>query len=196
MFFMISFCIWMYEWSIQRYIVVLELLLGPALVVALQWCGLGKLWRGFLLPGLFAIIAVACVVTMRAADWGHLPWAKTWYSVDIPSSVGERPIVFLDGEPLSYLALEMARSVNGDRCHRMGRPSGYGRHSISSPDQRVVLADPHNKTLEAVAQGPLSNAFKKSIARYGLIPSGDCTTTTGRPFPLTWCPLIRTSPPG
>ena len=195
MFFMISFCIWMYEWSIQRYIVVLELLLGPALVVALQWCGLGKLWRGFLLPCIFAIIAVACVVTMRAADWGHLAWAKTWYSVDVPSSVGERPVVFLDGEPLSYLVLELPQAstaidvIAWEDLPAMGDTQFLRRI-------RDLLADPHNETLEAVAQGPLSDAFKKSIARYGLSPRGDCTTTTGRPFPLTWCPLIRTSPPG
>ena len=33
-FFVVAFCLWMYEWSIQRYIVVLELLLGPALSCA------------------------------------------------------------------------------------------------------------------------------------------------------------------
>jgi hypothetical protein len=109
--------------------------------------------------------------------------------------VGERPVVFLDGEPLSYLVLELPQASTAidvivwEDLPAMGDTQFLRRI-------RDLLADPHNETLEAVAQGPLSDAFKKSIARYGLSPKGDCTTTAGRPFPLTWCPLIRTSPPG
>jgi Glycosyltransferase family 87 len=194
-FFILSFCVWMYEWSIQRYIVVLELLIGPLLVTALQWCGLGRLWRGSLLPGLTAILAIACVMTLRVADWGHLAWAKSWYYVDIPTSVGDHPVVFMDGEPLSYLVLELPQASTAidvivwEDLPALGDTQFLRRI-------RDLLADPHNETLEAVAQGPLSDVFKKSIARYGLSPKGDCTTTTGRPLQLTWCPLIRTSPHG
>ncbi len=49
-FFAVAFCLWMYEWSIQRYIVVLELLLGPALVIVLQWCGFRGCGWGFCAP--------------------------------------------------------------------------------------------------------------------------------------------------
>jgi hypothetical protein len=194
-FFVIAFCLWMYEWSIQRYIVVLELLLGPALLLVLQRCGFGRYGRGFLLPCVTAVLAAACAVTVKAPDWGRLPWAKTWYSINVPTVVGDHPIVFLDGEPLSYLVLGLPPASTAIEVIAWEDIPSMGDSEFL---RRIkdLLADPHNEVLQAVAAGPLSDAFKKSIARYGLSPNGDCITTAGRPVPLTWCPLIRTAPRG
>lgn len=192
-FFFVAFCVWMYEWSVRRYIVVLELLLGPVLVIVLQWCGLARWRRGFLLPFVTAILAVVCAATVRAPDWGHLPWAKTWYSVEVPAVVGDHPIVFLDDQPLSYLVLELPQASAAIEVIAWEDLSAMG-DSVFLRRIRDLLADPHNKVLEAVAVGPLSDSFKKSIARYGLSAEGVCVATAGRPSPLNWCPLTRTAP--
>jgi len=192
-FFLVAFCVWMYEWSIQRYIVVLEFLLGPVLVIILQSCGFCGFWRGFLLPCITSILAVACTATVKVPDWGHLPWAKTWYSINVPAVVGDHPIVFLDGQPLSYLVLNLPPAsavievIAWEDLSAM-RDSEFPRRI------RELLASPHNEVLQAVAAGPLSESFKKSIARYGLSPNGDCIKTAGRPSPLSWCPLTRAAP--
>ena len=192
-FFLIAFCVWMYEWSIQRYIVVLELLLGPVLVLVLQGCLPGKFGREFLSLCIAGLIAVACVATIKSPDWGHTPWGKTWYSVNVPAVVGDRPIVFLDGEPLSYLVLGLPHASTAIEVIAWEDLSAIGDNEFL---RRIkgLLADPQNEVLEAVASGPLSSNFKKSIARYGLSPNGNCITTAGRPSPLSWCPLMRTAP--
>ena len=194
-FFVVAFCLWMYEWSIQRYIVVLELLLGPALVLVLQCCGFRGWGWGFALPCVTALLAVASVATVKAPDWGHLPWAKTWYSINVPTMASDHPIVFLDNnEPLSYLVLGLPQASTAIGVTEWEDLPAMG----DTPFLRRIkdlLADPHNGVL-AVAAGPLSDAFKKSIARYGLRPDGDCVTTAGRPVPLTWCPLIRSATQG
>ena len=108
---------------------------------------------------------------------------------------GDHPIVFLDNaEPLSYLVLGLPQASTAIGVIAWEDLPAMG----DTPFLRRIkdlLADPHNGLL-AVAAGPLSDAFKRSIARYGLSPNGDCITTAGRPFPLTWCPLIRTAPQG
>ena len=191
-FFLVAFCVWMYEWSIQRYIVMLELLLGPVLVLVLQEFRSGRFGREFLPLCVAAILAVACVATIKSPDWGHIPWGKTWYSVNVPPTAGDHPIVFLDGEPLSYLVLKLPQGSTAVEV--------IAWEDLSAGDNeflrriRRLLADPQNEVLQAVAPGPLSDDFKKSIARYGLSPSGDCITTVGRPSSLNWCPLMRTAP--
>ena len=191
-FFLVAFCVWMYEWSIQRYIVMLELLLGPVLVLVLQEFRSGKFGRELLPLCVAAILAVVCVATMKSPDWGHVPWGKTWYSVNVPTAVGDHPIVFLDGEPLSYLVLDLPQASTAVEV--------IAWEDLSAADNvflrriRRLLSDPRNEVLQAVAPGPLSDDFKKSIARYGLSPNGDCITTVGRPSPLSWCPLMRTAP--
>jgi Glycosyltransferase family 87 len=188
-FFLVAFCVWMYEWSIQRYIVMLELLLGPVLVLVLQEFRSGKFGREFLPFCVAAILAVVCVATIKSPDWGHIPWGKTWYSGNVPTVVGDQPIVFLDNQPLSYLVLELPQASTAidapwENLSAMGDTTFLRRI-------KDLLADPHNKVFETVGQGPLSDVFKRSIARYGLSPKGDCVTTAGRPFPLTWCAILR-----
>ena len=192
-FFIVAFCIWMYEWSAQRYIVVLELLLGPTMVLVLQWCRLGGLGRGFLLPGLTSLLAIACAATVIAPNWGRIPWADTWYSINIPKEIGDRPIAFLDGEPLSYLVLALPQASTAVEVTAYENLSAMGDNEFLRRI-RNVLADPRNEALVAVAVGPLSDNFKETVARYGLKQDGACVTTAGRPSPLNWCPLKRANP--
>ena len=194
-FFLVAFCVWMYEWSIQRYIVTLELLLGPVLILVLQEYRSGRFGQEFLPLCLAAILAGACVATITSPNWGHVSWGKTWYSVNVPPVVGDHPIVFLDGEPLSYLVLELPQASTAIEVIAWEDLSAIGDNEFLRRI-RGLLADPKNEVIQAVAPGPLSDNFKKSIARYGLIPSGNCITTVGRPSPLTWCPLTRTAPNG
>ncbi len=189
-FFVIAFCLWMYIWSIQRYIVVLELLLGPALVALLQWSGIGRIGRGWALAAIGGALAVACAVTVVAPDFGHLRWDHTWYTVDIPPAANAHPVYFLDGEPLSYVAPKLQPGsavidvIAWENLASMG-------DTVFQRRVKALLADPDNDELRAIALGPLSQSFKTTMAQYGLTPERDCATTSGRPAPLTWCHLKR-----
>jgi len=194
-YFGITFCIWMYVWSIQRYIVGLELLTGPAVIVLLRWCGLFAIANGRAVAAASVALAAACVVTVKPIDWGHLTWNRTWYNVNVPPTSNQRGIYLLDaenGDPLSYtvLALPPASPVIG--IVNWENVPDWG-DTVFTRRIHAILAGPAESQIWAIASGPLSESFKKRIALYGLKASDACETIPGRPATLTWCKLSRTA---
>jgi hypothetical protein len=192
-FFVVAFGLWMYEWSIQRYLVVLELLAGPAIVVLLQWLGLFRAPRSCALAAL--ALAIVCVLTVRVPDWGHLGWRKTWYSTEAPPTDGEHPVYLLAGEPLSYVVPQLKPGAIAIGYVPWENIPAWG-DTIFLRRIHAILADRQNDPITAISSGPPSDGFRQTIAQYGLKLDGACTTTPGRPSPLTWCPLTRTPPTG
>lgn len=189
-FFAVAFGIWLYIWSIQRYLVSLELLTGPAIVVLLQWCGLSDGARRRALMVTAAVLAVMCAVSVRSPDWGHLGWRKSWYDVNVPPPEGQRPIYFLAGEPLSYVVPALPSDAAAIGVVSWENLSTWG-DTVFIRRIRDLLADPSGGPVWAVASGSPSAGFRATIAAYGLGIAGDCVTTKGRPVPLTWCRLVR-----
>jgi hypothetical protein len=189
-FLVIAFGLWVYEWSIQRYLVSLELLAGPVVIVLLQW----SLLRGRAMAAACAAIAVLCLVTVKVPDWGHLGWRKTWYVVDAPATSGPPPIYFLDGEPLSFVVPELPPQSTAIEVIAWENVPSWG-DTVFLRRIHAVLADQPQRPVWAVVSGELRDGFKATVAQYGLKPEGACRTTQGRPFPLTWCPLVRIAPP-
>jgi hypothetical protein len=194
-FFAAAFCVWIYEWSIQRYIVALELLAGPATIVLLQWSGLFAVARGRAVAATSVLLALACIVSVRPIDWGHLGWRQTWYAIEVPPTNEEHAVYFIDGSPLSFIvpALPPASPVIG--VINWENVPAWG-NTVFTRRIHDILADPANKQIWAIASGPLSDDFKNRIALYGLKADGACETTKGRPWPVTWCVLSRTAPSG
>lgn len=185
-----ALCIWMYVWSIQRYIVVLELLTGPAIVVALLWSGLHSAGRGWPLMAATVCLAVVCIVTVRPIDWGHIGWADKWYTVNDPTRRSEHAIYFLDDGPLAYVVPELQANASAIEVVAWEDLPSMG-NTVFLRRINALLADPRNDTIVAIAAAPLSETFKRMIGTYGLKIDGPCETTPGRPSPLTWCPLSR-----
>jgi hypothetical protein len=194
-FFAVAFCLWLYEWSIQRYLVSLELLAGPAIVVLLQWSGCFGRVRGKTLIAMAAALAVLCIGSMQAPDWGHLGWQSDWYVVEAPAATSEPAFYVMDGEPLSYVVPALPSRPAAIEVVAWENVPSWGDTAFLR-HIHALLADRRDRPAWAVASGPLSDHFKTAIARYGLKPEGRCQTTDGRPFSLTWCPLVRTSPSG
>jgi uncharacterized integral membrane protein len=193
-FFVVAFCVWMYVWSIQRYIALLELLTGPALLVLLQWTGLSRRLGGLPLVAAAAGLAAVCVTTVQPTDWGHIAWGRTWFTVDIPPAKNEHPVYFLDGAPLSYVvpALQPGASVVEIIVWEDMRPS---QDTVFVRRIKALLADPDNDVIRVIAAEPVSDSFRQTIASYGLqVADADCKTVPGRPAPLIWCPITRVGP--
>nr|WP_294560062.1 glycosyltransferase 87 family protein [uncultured Rhodopila sp.] len=190
-FFAVAFGLWMFVWSIQRYIVLLELLTGPCILVLIRWCGLAGVRHGSKLAVAGAGLAVLCIATVKPTDWGHLAWGKSWFSVAIPRSATEHPIYFLDGAPLAYVVPELDRQspiveIIAWEDMRPGHDTVFVRRI------KGLLANPNNEAIRVIAASPVSASFRQSIAEYGLrVEDKDCTTAAGRPYPLVWCPLVR-----
>jgi hypothetical protein len=190
-FFVVAFCVWMYVWSIQRYIATLELLTGPAALVLLQSIGLFRLRGGWPLPAAAGCLAAVCVTTVRPTDWGHIAWGKTWFTVDIPAAKNEHPVYFLDGGPLSYVvpALQPGASAVDIIAWEDMRPT---RDTVFVRRIKALLADPDNDVIRVIAAEPVSDSFKQTMAAYGLqVEDAACRTAPGRPAPLIWCPVTR-----
>jgi hypothetical protein len=186
----VAFAIWLYLWSIQRYLIPLELLAGPAIVVLLQWCGLSQVTRRHALAATAAALAIVCAFTIRSPDWGHLGWRKTWYEVNVPPPEGADPIYFLAGEPLSYVVPSLPSDAAAIGVIPWENLPSWG-DTVFLRRIHELLADPRQSPLWAVASGQPSDDFKTAIAAYGLRLAPPCVTTKGRPVPLTWCRLDR-----
>ncbi len=189
----VAFCLWMYEWSIQRYLLTLELLTGPAFIVLLDWTGFFRHVRGRALAASAAALAIVCAATVRPPDWGHLGWRKSWFDVSGPPLTEAHPLYILDGEPLSYVVPELqpASPVIGIVAWE---PVADWGNTVFLRRIHALIADPQNSPVWSISVGPMTDSFKTTIARYGLKPDGACDTRRGRPLPLTWCPLARVQP--
>ncbi len=186
----VAFAAWEYEWSIQRYLVPLELLLGPAILVLLHWTGVFAAVRGRALIAGAVVLAGACLATVHAAEWGHLGWRKTWYEVNVPQATGSDPVYFLDGNGLSYVIPALQPAAVAIDVIAYEDIASWG-DTVFLRRIRALLAQdrPH----WSISWAPLSDDFRTLIARYGLKQVGPCTTTRGRPVPLIWCPLVRSA---
>jgi hypothetical protein len=190
-FFVVAMVLWLYEWSIQRYIVVLELLAGPAIVVLLQAVGIFRTSRTCAAAA--SVVAIVCAVTFRAPDWGHLGWRKTWYSVEVPPSAGEHPVYLLAGEPLSFVVPELKPGSFAIGFTAWENIPTWGK-TIFLRRIHELLAEPQDNSVQSVSSGPPSDDFRRMIAQYGLKIEGTCQVTPGRPWPLTWCTVVHGSP--
>jgi hypothetical protein len=189
-FVLVAMIFWMYEWSIQRYIVVLELLAGPAVIVLLQ--GLGLLRTSRACASVAVALALVCIVTTRAPNWGHLGWRKTWYSVQVPPTTSEHPVYFLADDPMAFVVPQLKPGASAIGYVPWENIPTWG-DTLFSRRIHALLSDTSNDPVQTVSSGPLTDGFKQTLAHYGFEVDGACKTTPGRPWPLTWCTLVRAS---
>jgi hypothetical protein len=194
-FMVVAFAFWMYEWSIQRYLVPLELLMGPAIVVVLQWTGFFDVVRGRALMAAGALGALVCVATVRSPDWGHIGWRQSWYEVHPPETSGEHPVYFLVQGPLSFTVPSLKPGATAVGVVNWEDMPGWGDTVFMRRIQELVT-DPRNGPFWAVTADPIPDSFISRMQVYGLKLEGECQKTKGRPWPLTWCTLVRTTPAG
>lgn len=197
-FFAIALALWFYEWSIQRYIVVLELLCGPVMVALSRRLDFWRFSHGWGVPAVCAAIAIASSTTVIAPEYGHLDWSTNWYDVEIVPSKSDHPVYFLDDEaPLAYVvsALPPGSTAIGlvawENYVPMGNPALYLGDTVFRRRIMSLITDAKANEFWAISVGPFSNGFNQAITHLGLKPDGHCETTPGRPVALTSCRLTR-----
>ncbi len=108
-FFAVSYASWLMLFSIQRYVVALELLCGPLIVLLLvrilpgaetvgSWFSL-KRWRS----AIILIVALASAAWTRPGDWTRRAWSSP-YHPQLPAELTEPAIYLLLDKPLGYIA--------------------------------------------------------------------------------------------
>lgn len=144
----ITYLVWLAEFSIQRYLIPTELLGGAAvLFLALQ------LPRPRLRLPLTAGFAVLSWILLAVPNWGHLPWHRHWASINAhPLDLGPGPaLVFLTMKPSSYVAASLPADalyagINGDfdlgASARTGLARQLGAMLAANPPPRLFEVDP------------------------------------------------------
>ncbi|WP_404546025.1 glycosyltransferase 87 family protein [Bradyrhizobium sp. USDA 223] len=106
-----SYLAWLGLFSIQRYVVVLELLCGPLIVLLLARLAgsVGPTWLTTSprpLAALTLTVAVAIAAWSQPADWWHRPWSDV-YRPKIAYELDQPATYFILGKPLAYIAPQL-----------------------------------------------------------------------------------------
>jgi hypothetical protein len=181
-FFLASFAAWAYAFPIQRYLISLELLLGPVLLVALA----GFFGQRALLTA-FAGFAVAAVATVKTPDWGHVPAGADWYEMQLPEPLTAPALVFTQAYT-SYIApfLPPESVVVG-----LG-PGTFLRKGAGNFNDRVAsaaLARDPSPPVFALTDGLIRPQARASLGSYGLDFSGPCLPVRNSAGFIAACPL-------
>jgi len=98
MFFVVSFSVSMFMFSTQRFLIVLEILAGPMIVMLLQ--------RSIPVPGrsiAAGVTAVALALWVKPSDWGHRPWANAYHGSPVTGELRNPATYFLVQKPLAFV---------------------------------------------------------------------------------------------
>jgi len=99
-FFLTSYAIWLWLFSVQRYLLALELLSGLALLALWDWCR----WRVSRSIVLFLLSVLLVVISVEVPDWGHSPWQASWYGAKVPPALrAENAAFVLLSRPIAWL---------------------------------------------------------------------------------------------
>ncbi len=101
LFFVISFCLWIYIFGIQRYIVVLELLSG-IITFMLVTAIIGI--RKYLIP-VFACFVIIVAATTIPPHWARTYWSDDWFGVTVPNELmsDNQMVLMLGSDPTSFI---------------------------------------------------------------------------------------------
>lgn len=99
----VSFALWAHSLAYQRYLIPLELLLGPVFMLA--WLRLFGQSRPSL--ALACVFPAVCMLAIKVPDWGHLPRQRTApapFAIAVPAEMAASPARYmLLGQPLSFV---------------------------------------------------------------------------------------------
>lgn len=107
-FFAVSYGLWMYAFSIQRYIVVLELIAAPLIVLLLLrlaqvMCGTAEARAPLIANRAALVVAVMIAIWSRSPDWGRRPWSDP-YQPQLSAALSAPATYLMLQKPTGYIA--------------------------------------------------------------------------------------------
>lgn len=189
-FFVASFAVWAYQFGIQRYLLGLEFLAGPAIVVTL----------GLILPRLaaaFASLGIAglCLATVVSPDFGRIKAHRSWYDMHLPEALQKPALVFLQGDELSYVVPFLPAG-----SHAIGLTASDVVHAGTGnfADRLVqrTLAEQPALPVYVLLNENLWPRTRADLASYGLGQMGPCAALPNRAGIVVACAALRVTEPG
>jgi hypothetical protein len=150
-FFAISYVTWLIVFSIQRYIVVLELLCGPVIVLALSRllpdrsdapaAGCVSEAAGIKPAGIAAVCAALAIALWgQPADWWRRPWSHPYRPALLAAALQQPATYFLLEKPLAYVAPRFPSRSRFYQLADIGLP--IVPNGVFDRRIRAALADP------------------------------------------------------
>lgn len=135
-FFLVSYVLWQFTFSIHRYLSALELL-----VPLLLWCACVQLMpgvRGMRIAG-WALLGCALVSLVGRADWRHEPWANVAFEVQQPQMTepADSVVLLVGGEPQAWrVPLLPAAARYASVASNFPESEGYRQHLVAMLAER------------------------------------------------------------
>lgn len=185
----VSFPLWLFQFGYQRYLIPLELLLGP-----LSLCALAAIFGPKRQAGPALLLAAVAAVTMKAPDWGHVKWSGSWYALNVPAALQGDSLYFLGDPPLGYVA-----ALFPPNARFLDLIAGFDMHadqdtSLVRRARGLLDADPAG-TVRLITVEAISSRVRSTLGSYGLDLAGTCIAIPDHIRPLTVCDLIRGNKP-
>ncbi len=117
LFFGVSYAVWLALFAIHRYIVTLELLTAPLIILVLVRClvAFGASPAGRTTGCASVFVAVAAALWLQPADWWRRPWSMPYWPA-IPAELSQPATYFLLDKPLAFMAPFLP---NGSRLYQV-----------------------------------------------------------------------------
>jgi hypothetical protein len=177
-FWVVSFCVWLPLIAIRRYIVVLELLAGPVLLVLYSSIVRDRkldVWT--LAASMWGLAAVAWA-TMTFPDWGHIDFARGKYGLKVPRSLKDDSIFFVAGEPISYIIPEFSKKAVFFGIIDW-EPTAATAGTIFTRRIEHALTHAGTRKIWLLANSPLTPNTRIILGSYGLQLAGKCVNIPG-----------------
>lgn len=185
----VSFLLWLYQFGYQRYLIPLELLLGPLFL-----CVLAAIFgqKRQAVPAL--MLAALAAVTVKSPDWGHIKWSGSWYGLKVPAALEGNSLYFLGDPPLGYVAALFPPSgafLNLTTSFEMGADQNT---SLVRRVRDLLDADPA-RAVRLIVVESISSRVRSTLGSYGLDLAGTCVGIPVNIRPLVVCDLSRGNKP-
>ncbi|MDR5855188.1 hypothetical protein P9239_07920 [Caballeronia sp. LZ062] len=197
----IGYIVWMKVFSIQRYLVSIELCLP--LVIYLMLRQMTTYERANTLAKRTFIACSVLVLAGGAHSWGHERWAAKMFSIDLPSlpAAGKTTVILTAGDPpLGWLvplfpgsvafatirsAFPQARPAYDERIHTMARSRG-------GPVYALIPGYMDKREYDAARNARELADSQNALADYGFaLDVGSCKLYDARigagVYPYQWC---------
>jgi len=194
--FAVTYAVWLVVFSIQRYIVALELLCAPLIVVAAVRAATALRFgaaAGAATPGNGAALAIAVAVALwvQPADWWHRPWSSPYAAGPLAPPLREPATYLMIEKPLAYLVPRFPQQSRFFQLADIGLPIMPG--GLFDRRIRAALAAP-------LAGGIWALHIKGHPPRSDLLQAYGLVIDAERPCieidsiikePIEACPLTR-----
>ncbi len=183
-----SFAVWAMQFSVLRYLVAIEVLVGAVLVILLS----SFVSRPSLVSSV-ACVTVLALANVNYPNWGHLAFDGPYVQGHVPPVPPGTLVLLTNAEPIAYIApfFEQAvRFVGLD--NNLNNPSR--RNAMQDAIRQAI--DEHRGAMVAIAY-PVGSDMEPALEAYGLrLGREACVKITSNmaTSPIAMCPVERAPP--